>query len=107
MSTKPKKRKYKNIELITRELEDRSIEIIITQIGSVADKNVKTLLEDVNDGDFADIKKALTNLCDWSVESICEDGSFRINYLHSNNVKDIEQLETEVKGFTHILRFYR
>ena len=102
-----KKRKYKNIELITRELEDRSIEIIITQIGSVADKNVKTLLEDVNDGDFADIKKALTNLCDWSVESICEDGSFRINYLHSNNVKDIEQLETEVKGFTHILRFYR
>lgn len=103
-----KKRKdYKTVELITKELEDRSVEIRITQLDSVSGKNVQALLNDINDGDFADVKDALTNLCDWSVESICDDGSFRLNYLHSNNVKSIVPLESRVKGFTHILRLYR
>ena len=62
---------------------------------------------ETENGDFADIKESLTNLCDWSIESHCEDGNFRVNYLHSNNVKDIEPLEKEPIGFTHILRFYR
>lgn len=104
-----KKRKvHKTVKLETKELEDRSIEIRITQIDSSVNKDVKTLYEDIYDGDFADIKDSLSNLCDWSVESICEDGNFRVNYLHSNNVKEIETLsEGKVKGFTHILRFYR
>lgn len=102
-----KRKEYKNVQLTTKELKDRSIEIRITQIESTANKSANELMRDINDGDFAEIKDALTNLCDWSIESICEDGNFRINYLHSNNVKDIEEINTRVKGFTHILRVYR
>lgn len=102
-----KRKEYSNIEVSTREFEDRSLEIKIIQIGSNVDKSAKTLIDEVQSGDFADIKEALTNLCDWSIESICEDGSYRVNYLHSNNIGDVEQLTTEVKGFTHVLRFYR
>jgi len=102
-----KKRKdYKTINLTTKEFNDHSLEIRITQVGSKTKKSSKNLFDEVLDGDFADIKRELNNLCDWSVESVCEDGSFRINYLHSNNVIDIEPIEI-VNGFTHILRFYR
>ncbi len=97
---------YPNIEVSTKEFEDRSLEIKITQIGSSVDKNSKTLVDEIKSGDFSDIKEALNNLCDWSIESNCEDGNFRINYLHSNNVQDIEPI-ANVNGFTHILRFYR
>lgn len=65
------------------------------------------MLEEINDGDFSDIKESLTNLCDWSVESSFEDEHFRVNFLHSNNVKDIEILNNKPKGFTHVLRFYK
>ena len=44
--------------------------------------------------------------CDWSIESDFEDTSYRVNYLKSSNVKDIEKLEYKPSGFTHILRFY-
>lgn len=103
-----KSEEYPQIEVSNKELlEDRSIEIKITQVGSPGDKNAESMLQEINDGDFADIKEALTNLCDWSIESSFEDESFRVNYLHSNNVKDIEQLTTKPRGFTHILRFYK
>ena len=36
-----------------------------------------------------------------------EDEYFRVNFLHSNNIKDIEILDAKPKGFTHILRFYK
>jgi len=98
---------FKNIKVSTRELEDRNIEIKLTQLDSFSNKNAKNLLDETNDGDFAEIKASLANLCDWSVESSFEDKNFRINYLHSNNVKDIEILDTKPKGFTHIFRFYK
>ena len=102
-----KRVEHPQIEVTSKELEDRSIEIKICQVGSFGDKNSQTILEEVNDGDFKDIKESLTNLCDWSIESGFEDEHFRVNYLHSNNVKDIEMLESKPKGFTHILRFYK
>lgn len=102
-----KREEYPNIEVTNKELDDRSIEIRITQVGSFGNKNSNEMLQEVEDGDFADLKASLTNLCDWSIESSCEDENFRVNFLHSNNVKDIEILPTKPKGFTHILRFYK
>jgi hypothetical protein len=102
-----KRDEHDKIEVITTELEDRSIELKITQIGSYANKNGQDLLKEANDGDFADIKDSLKNLCDWSVESSFEEENFRVNYLYSNNVKEIEAPDTKPKGFTHILRFYK
>lgn len=102
------RKEYPNIIVTTQELEeDRSIVLKITQIGSSAHCNAKDLLEEVKNGDFADIKESLTNLCDWSVESSFEEKYFRVNYMCSNNVKDIETLSKKPEGFTHILRFYK
>jgi len=99
---------YQNVEVTTTELEDRSIEIKITQINSTSSRSAEELLERANiAGDISEIKKSLNNLCDWSIESSFEDEHFRVNFLHSNNVKDIEILESKPKGFTHILRFYK
>lgn len=54
-----------------------------------------------------DIVENLKNLCDYSIESSHENNYFRVNFLHTNNVKDIEILSEKSKGFTHILRFYK
>jgi len=102
-----KRKEFPVIELLIRDLEDRSLEIKIIQIDSTANKNSTELTKAIESGDFFDIKESLKDLCDWSVEASCEDGDFRINYLHSNNVKDIEPLAEKALGFTHILRFYR
>jgi len=103
-----KRKKYPNIEVTTTELEDRGIEIKITQIDSNASRSSAELLERAKlAGDISEIKNGLTNLCDWSIESSYEDENFRVNFLHSNNVKDIEILPTKPKGFTHVLRFYK
>lgn len=103
-----KSEEYPQIKVSNKDLsEDMSIEIKITQVGSPGYKNAQSMLQEINDGDFADIKESLKNLCDWSIESSFEDENFRVNFLHSNNVKDIESLETKPLGFTHILRFYK
>jgi hypothetical protein len=105
MSTR---KKYPNIKVSTTELEDRSIELKITQIDSSSSRSSDELLERANiAGDISEIKQSLTNLCDWSIESSFENEKFRVNFLHSSNVKDIERLETKPLGFTHILRFYK
>lgn len=99
---------FKNIEVTTTELDDRSIEIKIIQLDSNSTRTPIELLERAKEaGDISDIKESLKNLCDWSIESSFEDENFRVNFLHSNNVKDIEILESKPKGFTHILRFYK
>ena len=103
-----KRKEYPQIEVTNREnLKDKTIEIKITQVGSFAKKGPKIMLEEIKDGDFADIKKSLTNLCDWSIENSYENENYRVNFLHSNNVKDIEILDSKPKGFTHVLRFYK
>jgi len=100
--------KFPNIIVTTQEIEeDRSIVLKITQIDSFSNCDPQSLLNEVKDGDFAEIKESLSNLCDWSVESSFGDKYFRVNYLYSNNVKEIESLTEKPKGFTHILRFYK
>lgn len=98
---------FPNLEVITTEFEDRSIEIKIVHIDSFSNKSASDLLKDIEDGDFAEIKLNLQNLCDWSIESSFENENFRINYLHSNNVKEIVSLDEKPKGFIHIFRFYK
>ena len=104
-----KRKDYPQIEVSTKELEDRSIEITITQTNSIIDKDPKDILEKIkNDGgDLGNIKKLLSNLCDWSIEGSYEDKYFRLNILKSSNIKDIEVVKGSLKGFSHILRFYR
>ena len=79
----------------------------IVQIDSISNKSASDLLKEIDDGDFAEIKLNLLNLCDWSIEGSFENENFRINYLHSNNVKEIVSLDEKPKGFTHIFRFYK
>lgn len=78
-------------------------ELKIIHNNSFSPLNPKELSDEVKSGDFKEIKNKLTNLCDWSVEN----RTHRINYLKSNNIKDVEELDTQVEGFTHILRFYK
>ena len=91
-----------------KEIENSDIlELHITQHGSFAQKSKDDLFKKVEKGNFATIKFNFTNLCDWSVESSHENKGFRVNYLKSNNVKDIVELNYIPDGFTHILRFYK
>ena len=99
--------KYKMVNVVANEHDDGTIELVITHMGSPSTLSAEDLFIEAEDGDFADIKEGLTNLCDWSVEGSFEGDNFRINYLKSNNVKDIEVLEEKSEGFTHILRFYK
>ena len=87
--------------------ENGYYEFKIIQKNSFSPLEVEELLVEVQNGDFAEIENKLFNLCDWSVENRIENENVRINYLKSNNVKDIEKLEHQVEGFTHILRFYK
>ncbi len=83
------------------------IELKITQLNSFANRSAKEMLEEVDDGDFKILKENLINLCDWSIESSYEKESYRVNYLRSSNIQEIEKLNSTVDGFTHILRFYK
>jgi len=103
-----KREEFQSIELTTTELKDRSVEIKISQIDSYSSRNAYELLQRAKAaGDIADIVSTLQNLCDYSIECSYEDTNFRVNFLHSNNAKDIVELQEKPKGFTHILRFYK
>ena len=105
--SEPSRHKYSNIivECIGDETKE-FIELKITQMDSVAQSSAEVMLKQIENGDFASIKENLKNLCDWSIESSFKDSNYRVNYLKSNNLKDIEELEYKPLGFTHILRFY-
>jgi ankyrin repeat protein len=95
-------------EVTTADKDDGSIEIRITQLCSYSSRSAKELLERGKQaGDISEIKKALKNLCDWSVESSFGDESFRVNFLHSNNDREIEIVEGKPAGYTHVFRFYK
>jgi hypothetical protein len=71
------------------------------------DKSSEEIIQEIYDGDFADIIKYLENLCDWSIESTFNDGSFRINYL-SSSVSDLPKESIDsADGFKHIFKFYK
>jgi len=102
-----KRTNFKEIEVSMSYPDSDYYELKITHIDSYATQKAEDLLQQINDGDFADIKSNLTNLCDWSIVNSFEDKNFRINYLKSNNIKDIEPLDEKPRGFTHILKFYK
>jgi len=84
------------------------VSIKITHVGSICNRSVddpKILFN--NTGDFADLKKNFTNLCDWSIESKFNDGLYyKINYLTSSNKIDKIERLANCDGFTYILKFY-
>ncbi|MEA2018920.1 MAG: ankyrin repeat domain-containing protein [Campylobacterota bacterium] len=104
-----KREEFNHIEVITNQNENSYIEITITQNGSTSSQSIDEVLKKIesNGGDMGNIKTLLTNLCDWSIEGIFDDEYYRINLLHSNNVKETEKLSEKPNGFSHILRFYK
>jgi hypothetical protein len=102
-----KRQEFKDISIFTEEVDDNIISLKIIQKGSFSNQTADELLREIENGDFADIKHYLSNICDWSIENISNEESYRVNYLTSTNIKDIEKLENKIDGFTHILRFYK
>lgn len=79
----------------------------IIQIGSQSNQSSQDMLHH-HGADTSIIKKELTNLCDWSIESSSDTENYRINYLKSNTtLEDIEPLDYKPEGYTHIMRFYK
>ncbi len=84
------------------------IDLTIVQAGSLAQNGSEAMQQEVEDGNFSDIKKLLMNLCDWSIESSHDKENYRINYLRSgNDMLPVEMLDYKPEGFTHRLRFYQ
>ena len=104
-----KREEFHHIEVLTQQYDDHSIEIKIIQRGSTSVQTHKEVIQKINSkgGDMGNIKMLLTNLCDRSIESSFTDGNYRINILHSNNIKKVQKLDEKSDGFTHILRFYK
>jgi hypothetical protein len=99
-----KRKEFNKIVVKMREYDDVNyMDLIITQIGSSANRTKEDMEKISNGGDMAEIKRNLKNLCDWSVETSYNDKSYRLDYLgHIDN-----NIEIESRGFTHRLRFYR
>ena len=98
---------YSNIRVeIFGDATQEFVELYITQNNAESGSNATVMLSETDNGDFQGIKENLKNLCDWSIESSFEGSYYRVNYLKSDNKKDIELIEEKPKGFTHKLRFY-
>ncbi|WP_457746330.1 ankyrin repeat domain-containing protein [Sulfurimonas sp.] len=91
---------------VSEDNQGRYYDFRITQNDSFSSQGAPQLLKKVNGGDFSTIKQNLQNLCDWSVENCYNGECFRVNFLKSSNIKDIESIDYNIQGFTHILRFY-
>jgi len=98
---------YTNIKAEAIEDEhNRYLEIHIAHIDSFAYSSKKDMVTEADDGDFADIKMSLQNLCDWSIQNSYEGENYQINYLRNGLTEETEKLHFKPEGFTHILRFY-
>jgi len=88
------------------------VEIKIIHIGSTSPKTADALKETIekNGGNFQTIHSNLRSVCDWSIDTICQDKKrYRIDYLYpeiDNTKPHCTQIDDESRGFTHILRFY-
>ena len=103
-----KREKYPNIIVEAKNDNEKFFDLCITQVDSFSYLSPKEMFNKSDGGDFAKIKKALKNLCDWSIENKDEKGkSYRVNYLISTYKERTEYLDEEIKGFTYILRFYK
>ena len=102
-----KRQEFSHIEVKCINKDKDFMELQIIQIDSEAGRDAEEMLDEVNDGDWKIIKENLLNLCDWSIESYYDKQGYRVNYLQSSLVKEIEKLDEIPKGFTHTMRFYR
>jgi len=100
---------FPNIHIsASKNIEDGYIDVKIVHIDSYPDKESSELVEEINNGDFSDIKNSFESLCDWSIETKCEDGQYKIDYLKIDEKEVVcKESKEELQGFTHILRFYR
>lgn len=81
--------------------------ILITHKNSFPNKELDILLKEWDQkGNMGRIKEKLKGYCHWSVETMIDGTSKRINILRETNTKKVESLDYEVVGFTHILTFY-
>jgi len=89
--------------------DEESIEIRIIHPYSHSIASSETLKEAINGGNFSTIYKNLTSVCDWSIETVCQDKKgYRIDYLDSeNDTVKLTCSDGTPEGFTHILRFYK
>ena len=78
----------------------------IIHIKSKCSKN--SFNPDLIGGDLKAIaEKSFNKICNWSIEATFADGNKRINILSDNkNLNEIEDIDYEPEGFTHILYFY-
>jgi len=88
------------------------VEIRIIHIDSESLTNSENLKKAItkNGGNFKSIYNNLLSVCDWSIDTVCSDGRYRIDYLYpqiDNNKPHCIPLEDTIRGFTHILRFYK
>lgn len=94
------------IEAISCE-EGNYTDLFITQINSSTKKDSNTMMKEIDNGDFQDIRKTFLSLCDWSIIGKFKDGFFKIDYLSLENENVIkEEINSIPSGFTHKLRFY-
>jgi hypothetical protein len=103
-----KRKEYPEILIEAKNDNENYFDLTITQKGSFSYLSPDEMLKKGEGGDFADIKRHLKNLCDWSIENKDSNGkSYRVNYLISTPKERIEKLDYDIEGFTHILRFYK
>ncbi len=102
-----KRQEHNIIDIKLKESNNNFFEVEITQNDSYSNKESKKLASEINDGDFQTVSEKLCSLCDWSIETNCSDGNFRINFLRDKDVEVMKKLDYKPKGFIHILRFYK
>ncbi len=107
----------KDVIIQAQEVDD-VIEIKIIHRSSSSSKTAEQLSETINDngGNFKTIYDNFRSVCDWSIDTICQDGiedeksRYQIDYLYpevDNNKPHYRRIDDTIEGFTHILRFYK
>lgn len=81
--------------------------VIITHHNSFPTKELKVLLKEWQEkGNMGKIKEKLRGYCHWSVETMIEDNSIKVNILRDKETPEYEEIKSNINGFTHILTFY-
>ncbi len=102
----------KNVSIKAQEV-DNMIEIKIIHNNSRSSKTAQQLSKTINEngGNFKIMHENLVSLCDWSIDTICQDGNrYKIDFLYpeiDNDKPHYEKIDDTIEGFTHILRFYK
>ncbi len=107
----------KDVTIKAQEADD-VIEIKIIHISSRSSKTAQQLSNTIydNGGNFKIMYDNFRSVCDWSIDTICQDENkdeknrYQIDYLYpevDNNKPHYRKIDDTIEGFTHILRFYK